>query len=100
MADAGGRPRSGSTRFYEAVDGPALTTSLEAIIAAAADCAMELSSVPPRPNAIEVRQNGALVPAGGWTLSGTTLRFWGAYCDAIRAGVVTSVNVSDACSAP
>lgn len=97
FADAGGRARSGSTRYYEALDGPALTRALRAIIAAATDCHFELSSVPGRPSAIEVRQDGVRVPSSGWTLTGTRLEFTGTYCDNVQAGLVSSIRVSDSC---
>jgi len=98
MADAGGRPRPGTTRYYEAVDGPALTTALQAIIASAADCHVELPATPARPGSLEVRQNGTRVSAAQWSLSGRRLTFTGAACDAIRSGVVTRVEVSDSCA--
>ncbi len=98
MADAGGRARAGAIRYYEAVDGPALTTSLERIVASAADCNFSLASDPPRGvGSVRVFQDGALVPAGGYDLTGRTLRFSGAYCDAIQSGSVTSIRVADDC---
>ncbi len=97
MADAGGRPRSGSLRYYEAVDGPALNRALRAILAAATDCSVDLATAPSRPSRVEVRQNSVLVPASGWTLSGRRLTFTGAWCDAIRSGTVTNISVRDAC---
>ncbi len=97
MADAGGRPRSGTLRYYEAVDGPALTRSLRAILAAATDCAVNLSAAPSRPHRVEVRQNDVLVPTSGWTLTGRRLEFTGAWCDAIRSGSVTRISARDTC---
>jgi hypothetical protein len=99
MADAGGRARPGSIRYYEAVDGAALTAALEAIVAAATDCSFTLPSAPPRPGSIEVRQGTTLVPTSGWTLSGTRLEFTGAWCDSIQAGLVSSISVTDSCGA-
>ncbi len=99
MADAGGRARPGAAiRYYEAVDGPALTSALTAIVAAATDCRFSISAPPARPARIEVRFDGALVPPSGWTLTGTTLDVTGAACDQIRAGLVSSITVSDPCS--
>ena len=97
FADAGGRARPGSTRYYEALDGPALTRDLRAIIAAATDCYFELSTAPGRPGSVTVRQDGAVVPASGYSLSGTRLEFTGTYCDNIQAGLVSSIRVSDGC---
>jgi hypothetical protein len=95
MADAGGRPRSGAIRYYEAVDGPSLTSALRAIVAAATDCRFTLPSTPP--SGVEVRQDTTLVSPSGYSLVGTTLTFVGAYCDRIRAGLVTTISVTDTC---
>jgi len=97
FAVAGGRPQAGAIRYYEAVDGPALDRSLRAILAAATDCVVTLDAAPARPSRVEVRQNGTLVPAAGYTLTGTRLEFHGAYCSSIRSGAVTTITVSDAC---
>jgi hypothetical protein len=97
MADAGGRPRAGTLRYYEAVDGPALTRSLRAIMAAATDCHVDLGAAPARPDHLEVRQNDALVPASSWSLVGSRLELLDAACDAVRAGAVTRISVRDTC---
>jgi hypothetical protein len=98
MADAGGRPRSGAIRYYEAVDAAALTTALTSILAAATDCRFELSRVPERPAHLEVRQNTTLVPRSSWSLSGRTLTISGTYCTQIQNGLVSSITVSDSCT--
>ncbi len=98
MADAGGRPRSGSTRYYEAVDGAALTSALTSIVAAATDCRFELSAVPERPAHITVRQGTTLVPRSNWTLTGRSLEISGTYCTQIQTGLVRSITVSDSCT--
>lgn len=98
MAIAGGRPRPGTLRYYEASDGPALNHALRSILAAATDCAVNLTAAPARPHAIQVRQNGVLVPPSGWTLTGRRLEFTGTWCDAIRAGTVTHISVRDTCT--
>ena len=98
MADAGGRARPGATRYYEAVDGAALSTALRTVIANATDCRFTLSSAPARPSRVQVRVNTTLLPASGYVLAGTSLEITGAYCDQIRAGLVTSISVSDSCA--
>ncbi len=97
FADAGGRARAGATRYYEAVDGPALTSALEAIIAATTDCEFALTAPPERPDEVEVRQDGRVVPPAGYTIRGRALRFSGTYCDQIREGLVETISVSDDC---
>ena len=100
FAIAGGRPRPGATRYYEATDGPALTAAMTSILAAATNCTFTLAAPPPGPGAVEVRQDGARVPASatnGYTLSGTTLEFHGSYCSSIQVGLVSTIAVSDGC---
>src|SRR5690606_14565540 len=57
MAIAGGRARPSTApyRYYEGNDGPALERALRAILAAATDCSVDLSSTPSRPHAVQVR---------------------------------------------
>ncbi len=97
MADAGGRARSGSLHYYEAVDGAAFERSLRAILASATDCSLDLTTTPARPGSVVVRQNGVVVPRVLYTISGNHLTFTGAACDAMRSGAVTSVTASDMC---
>jgi hypothetical protein len=97
MAVAGGRPRAGALRYYEAVDGPAFERALRAILSAATDCAFELASAPPRPDRVTVRQNGVVVPTSRYTITGRRLEFSGVACDAIRSGTVMTISVSDGC---
>lgn len=97
MAVAGGRPRGGSLRYYEAVDGPAFERALRAILASATDCGFDLARAPERPDRVTVRQNGLVVPAGNYTIVGSRLEITGTYCDAIRSGSVMTISVSDTC---
>ena len=98
MADAGGRARPGAIRYYEAVDGAALTSALTSIVAAATDCRFTLTSAPPRPSRVDVEFDGSLIPRSGWTLTGTSLSVSGVYCDQVQAGLVSTVSVVDACA--
>ena len=97
MADAGGRARSGSLHYYEAVDGAAFERSLRAILASATDCGFDLVSPPARPGAVTVRANGLVVPASGYSITGSRLEFTGLWCDSIRSGSVTNIRVTDTC---
>ena len=97
FADAGGRPRAGALRYYEAVDGAALADGLRAILGDATDCRFALSSAPPRPASATVTQDGSTVPASGYTFTGRLLEFHGVYCDRIREGLVTTIRVVDGC---
>ncbi|MFT5356004.1 MAG: hypothetical protein ACI9KE_003226 [Polyangiales bacterium] len=95
FADAGGRPRSGAQRYYEAVDGAALTSALRSILGAATECRFTFPSIPPA--GAVVRQDSTPVPASGYTLRGRLLEFTGTYCTRIREGLVTSVNIRQDC---
>jgi len=97
FAVAGGRPRGGSIRYYEAGDGAALTSSFRAVLAAATDCSFELSSAPPRPGALEIRLNGTLISPSLWTVTGRRLDLAGSACDQVQAGLVMTIRASDSC---
>ena len=95
FAAAGGRPRSGARQYYEAVDGAELTTAIRAILGEATECRFALPSEPPA--GAVVRQDGAVVPTSGYTLSGRQIEFTGPYCARIRAGLIASIVISVDC---
>lgn len=95
FADAGGRPRGGAQRYYEAVDGGALTGALRSILGAATECRFEFPSIAPAGSIVS--QDGIAVPASGYTLSGRLLEFTGTYCTRIREGLVSSINIREDC---
>jgi hypothetical protein len=103
MADAGGRPRAGVVRFYEAGSTASLEAALRAITAAAASCTYRLGSVPSRPDLVTVQFDGAMIardPASGWSYTDTTyreIRFNGAACTRLQSGAVRTVNASFNC---
>ena len=55
LADAGGRPRSGATRFYRPEDAAALIADLAAIPPAFADCRVHLDAAPAYPQRLVLR---------------------------------------------
>ena len=95
--ESGGRPRAGSTRYYEATDGAALTSAFRSILAAATDCGFELPSAPPDPSSIEVRLNGTLVPSTSYDVVGTRLELYGTACAQVQSGLVMTITAEDAC---
>ncbi len=62
MAVAGGRPRSGTTKYYDAVDGVGLTAALSSIHDGVARCTYEISSSPDSADAIDVELGGKQIP--------------------------------------
>ncbi len=92
MADAGGRPRVGATRYYNAASAVELTTELGRITQALADCTLRLDSAPPDPDLVDVRLDGHSLyrdprRMNGWDWSDDTHReivFYGPTCDDVH----------------
>ena len=103
IADAGGRPRSGIVRFYEAGSTSQLESALRAITAATASCTYRLGTTPTRPDLVTVQFDGRMIArdaSNGWSYTDTTyreIRFNGASCTELSSGTVRTVNASFNC---
>ncbi len=103
IADAGGRPRSGIVRFYEAGSTSQLESALRAITAATTSCTYRLGSTPTRPDLVTVQFDGRMIArdaSNGWSYTDTTyreIRFNGASCTEVQSGTVRAVNASFNC---
>lgn len=100
MAVAGGRPRAGATQYYNATTTAELATALRGIAASTAGCTYRLSRTPERPTLVTVEQDGAAVPAAGWTYTDATsreIRFLGSYCTRLTDGTVHTIRVHAPC---
>ncbi|MBI5514576.1 MAG: VWA domain-containing protein [Deltaproteobacteria bacterium] len=103
MADAGGRPRAGASRFYEAGSTAELEGALRAITASAGSCTYRFSSTPPDPLRVTLSLDGAVVPRNrtdGWDytdMTGREIRFWGASCARLVSGTVRTISASFNC---
>ncbi len=92
MADAGGRPRGGMTRYYNATSATELVSELGRVTQALADCTLRLDAAPPDPNLVDVRLDGHSLyrdvrHMNGWDWSDETHReiiFHGPTCDEIH----------------
>ncbi len=105
FAVAGGVPNAGATSYF-AVDAPAaLTTVLSAITKSlVTSCRLQLASVPPALNQLNVKVEGEIIPRGGadgWDLdestSPPTVVIQGASCTRIESMGVKSVEVVYGC---
>jgi hypothetical protein len=108
-AVAGGRPRPGSTKFYEANDAASLDAALQAISGGiiVPSCSFALDAVPPVPDDVTVTLNGMVVPrspshANGWDYhpDAMTITFFGTYCEQIEMGASTDVSFAYGCPGP
>lgn len=108
-AVAGGVPKAGATKFYNAASAAELEAALQAIAGGIImpSCSFALASAPPDPNNVTVTVNGMAVPrspshGNGWDYSpnAMTITFFGTYCDTIMMGASTNVNFSYGCPGP
>ncbi|MBL8601325.1 MAG: VWA domain-containing protein [Myxococcales bacterium] len=103
MADAGGRPRAGGTRFYEANNTAEFESALRAITASASSCVYRFSAPPSDPSRVSVLFDGVVVArnrTSGWDYTDTTsreIRFYGASCDRLQSGAVRAISASFGC---
>ena len=103
MADAGGRARARSPRFFPANSTADFEAALRAVSAAATGCSYPLSSAPADPSLVTVRQDGTTVArdgSNGWTLGGAAsdeVTFHGNSCTALTEGRITSISVHSGC---
>jgi hypothetical protein len=108
MAAAGGYPRAGSPSYYPADSSAELASALRAIVGGIPSC---IFSVPPPPNSntftggFDVFVGGMAIPrdvshTSGWDIvnpNGTAIQLYGAVCDDIESGKVTTVSVIFRC---
>ncbi len=104
IAVAGGTPRPGRTKYYQADNEAALETAFQQIAQGALGCEYKLAKVPPDPTKIFVYVNGVLQNndpshANGWDYSAATTRvtFYGALCKLVATDATAKVNVVYGC---
>ncbi|NMB76919.1 MAG: VWA domain-containing protein [Myxococcales bacterium] len=105
MADAGGHPRVGATRYYPANSVQELQAIFETIGGMVMGCNLALSAVPEYPAYLWVYFDGTPVPRNtqnGWEYDSVrnTINFYGSYCDMLRNGQVTKVDIKMGCRPP
>jgi hypothetical protein len=108
-AVAGGLPKPGATKFYEATSQAELDQALAAIAGGiiVPSCSFALATAPPDPNAVTVTINGTPVPrspshGNGWDYSpnAMTITFFGTYCSSIMQGAMSNVSFVYGCPGP
>ena len=108
-AVAGGVPKMGANKFYEANNAAELDAALQAIAGGVIvpSCTFQLASAPPDPNNVTVTINGVAVPrspshTNGWDYfpNPMTITFFGMYCETIKMGAMTNVAFVYGCPGP
>ncbi|MBX3162238.1 MAG: VWA domain-containing protein [Deltaproteobacteria bacterium] len=108
-AVAGGVPKAGANKFYEANNAAELDAALQAIAGGLVvpSCSFQLASAPPDPNNVTVTINGTPVPRSpshtdGWDYhpNPMTITFFGSYCQTIKMGAQTNVSFVYGCPGP
>jgi hypothetical protein len=107
MADAGGRPRVGEIRYYQANSLEALTEALQTIGGMVIGCTLGLTTVPEFSAYLWVffdgeAQNRDLDHVNGWDYDPdrNQINFYGPTCDQLRSGQVDKVEVLMGCGPP
>ena len=104
IAVAGGTPRAGTPRYYQADDAPGLLAAFNLIAQGALGCEYRLASAPPDPSKIFVYVNGVLqnhdvAHANGWDYSDATVRvtFYGNLCTLVATDATARVSIVYGC---
>ncbi len=104
IATAGGTPRAGSPKYYQADDAPGLLAAFNLIAQGALGCEYRLASAPPDPSKVFVYVNGVLqnrdvAHANGWDYSPSTVRitFYGGLCNLVATDATSRVSIVYGC---
>lgn len=104
IAVAGGTPRAGTPRYYQADDAPGLLQAFNVIAQGALGCEYRLAQAPPDPAKIFVYVNGVLQNrdvshANGWDYSAATQRitFYGGLCRLVATDANAKVSIVYGC---
>ena len=105
IAVAGGTPRAGTPKYYQADDAPGLLAAFNLIAQGALGCEYRLASAPPDPTKIFVYVNGVLqnhdaAHANGWDYSDATVRitFYGNLCTLVATDASAKVSIVYGCA--
>ena len=104
IATAGGTPRPGAVKYYQADDAPGLLAAFNLIAQGALGCEYRLTTAPPDPSKIFVYVNGVLqnrdvAHANGWDYSPATVRitFYGGLCNLVATDATAKVSIVYGC---
>jgi von Willebrand factor type A domain len=104
IAVAGGTPRPGNPKYYQADDAVGLQTAFNQIAQGALGCEYRLATAPPDPAKVFVYVNGVLQAhdinhANGWDYTAATQRitFYGALCTLVATDATARVSIVYGC---
>ena len=104
IATAGGTPRPGMVKYYQADDAPSLLAAFNTIAQGALGCEYRLATPPPDPAKVFVYVNGVLQNrdmshANGWDYSPATVRitFYGGLCSLVANDATARVSIVYGC---
>lgn len=104
IATAGGTPRPGTPKYYQADDAPGLLAAFNVIAQGALGCEYRLMAPPPDPAKVFVYVNGVLQNrdvshANGWDYSPATVRitFYGGLCNLVATDASARVSIVYGC---
>lgn len=109
FAVAGGVPREGTTKYYNAANQDSLDMALAAIAAKTLSCSYTMDTVPPDAKDIFVFFDNNTTPIprdvthmDGWDYDVATNQvvFYGPACDSLKTGVVKDLDIVLGCSEP
>jgi hypothetical protein len=104
MADAGGRPQQGQTRYYDAADQTSLINALTDIAGSVISCRIELDEAPDAPDYVHIYMDGQEVsrdPNNGWSYTDqthTAIEFNGEACETLKDGEDHNITATFACN--
>jgi von Willebrand factor type A domain len=104
IATAGGTPRPGTPKYYQADDAAGLTAAFSAIAQGALGCEFKLTTAPPDITKMFIYVNGVLQNrdvqhANGWDYDSATMRvtFYGGLCNLVATDPAAKVSIVYGC---
>ena len=104
MAEAGGTPRAGTTKYYPAANRAELTAALDTITASLITCVFPLAHRPPDPSFVTVTVGGTpilrdLQHQQGWDYinGGAAIQIYGPSCESLKRGTVAGAGIYYGC---
>ncbi len=103
MADAGGRPLPGETRYFDATNQTVLIEAMEEIAGQMISCVIELDEAPAAPHLVHIYIDGQEVPRNhieGWEYTDgtfTAIELHGSYCEMLKDGENHDLTATFAC---
>ncbi len=99
LAEAGGRPQMGATKYYSVSSGAALTTALTSIASLVQNCSFPLGAVPPAGSTVVVQIDGTTLGMNDWQYGpgSTSVIVTGAWCDKLKSDKAKTAAIKYRC---